>query len=135
MAYLSISLLGPVEITLDKQRVPKLEGSRQMQGLLAYLAVEANTPHSRETLASLFWPEKLEDSARGSLRTALNRLRHVLGDLDASTPFLLPTRHAIQFNLASDHWFIPMSTLGGLRATWAICSTTSARNFLGPSRT
>ena len=38
-------------------------------------------------------------------------------------------------NLANDDWLMPMRTLGGERATSAICSMISAVNFRGPPRT
>ncbi len=51
---------------------------RKALALLAYLAV-TNQPHSRDTLAALFWPEDSQSVARGNLRRALSRLNSALG--------------------------------------------------------
>src|SRR5690606_37487316 len=67
----------------------------------AYLAVEADRPHTRERLAALLWPEQPEQNARQNLRWALNTLRRAIGDADASPPYLLISRETLQLNLAS----------------------------------
>jgi predicted ATPase/DNA-binding SARP family transcriptional activator len=78
--------------------------SDKVRALLAYLAVESGTPHRRERLAGLLWPDRPERSARTGLRVALANLRQVLGDHEAAPPFLLISRQTIQFNQASDAW-------------------------------
>ena len=103
MAHLSLSLLGPLQVTLDGQPVTGFK-SNKVRALLAYLAVEADRPHRREVLAGLLWPDKPERAARANLRNALANLRKALGDRDASPPYLQITRETIQFSLASDHW-------------------------------
>ncbi|MEJ2736835.1 MAG: BTAD domain-containing putative transcriptional regulator [Anaerolineae bacterium] len=70
---------------------------------MAYLAVEADRPHRRETLAGLLWPEWPERSARHNLSQALSNLRQAIGSSDASEPFFLISQQTIQFNAASDH--------------------------------
>jgi DNA-binding SARP family transcriptional activator len=45
--------------------------------LLAYLAV-TGSPHSREALATLFWPEHDQSSALANLRRELSRLKEAL---------------------------------------------------------
>jgi predicted ATPase/DNA-binding SARP family transcriptional activator len=47
--------------------------------LLSYLAVTAQ-PHSRDSLAAMFWPEYDQSGARGNLRRDLSRLKTELGD-------------------------------------------------------
>jgi DNA-binding SARP family transcriptional activator/pimeloyl-ACP methyl ester carboxylesterase len=47
--------------------------------LLAYLAV-TGSPHSRDALATLFWPEHDQSSALGNLRRELSRLKEALGE-------------------------------------------------------
>ena len=74
MARLSIRLLGPFEVALDGEPVTGFV-SDKVRALLAYLAVEADRPHRRETLAGLLWPDVPEQSARTSLRTALANVR------------------------------------------------------------
>jgi TolB-like protein len=53
--------------------------TRKAQLLLAYLALPAGQAHPRETLASLFWADRGDEQARGSLRNALAAIRAALG--------------------------------------------------------
>jgi DNA-binding SARP family transcriptional activator len=100
MAQLTLSLLGPMHVTLDDQPVTGLAYDK-VRALLAYLAVEAR-PHRRDTLAALFWPDQETVNARRSLRVALATLRRAISDQTAQPPFLLVTREMMQFNPASD---------------------------------
>ncbi|MBN1658149.1 MAG: AAA family ATPase, partial [Anaerolineae bacterium] len=102
MCRLSLSCLGPFQVTLDGQPVTTFK-SVKVRALLAYLAVEADRPHPREVLAGLLWPDWPDRHALGNLRYALSDLRRAIGDRDASPPFLLITRDTLQFNTASDH--------------------------------
>jgi len=102
MARLSLSLLGPFEVTLDGVPVTAFD-SNKVRALLAYLAVEADRPHPREVLAGLLWPDWPDTSARTNLRNALANLRSAIGDREAAPPHLLITRETIQFNRTSDH--------------------------------
>jgi predicted ATPase/DNA-binding SARP family transcriptional activator len=52
--------------------------SQKAASLLAYLALRADTAHSREELATLLWPEATPDAGRHSLRTRLYELRGIL---------------------------------------------------------
>ena len=70
MAHLALHLLGPFQVLLDGQPVSGFE-SAKVRALLAYLAVEADRPHRRETLAGLLWPHRPDRVARGNLRRAL----------------------------------------------------------------
>ena len=107
MARLTLSLLGPFQVSLDCEPVTDF-ATDKARALLAYLAVEADCPHRRDTLAGLLWPDQPQRKARQSLRQALSYLRHAIGDLgdDDGTreSFLLVGRQAVQFNPDSDHW-------------------------------
>ncbi len=115
MAHLSMSLLGPLQITLSGDPVTGFE-SDKARALLAYLAAEAPQPHRRDSLAGLLWPEWPDRAARKNLRNVLANLRKVIRDRSVSgdgradftergsSPFLLVTRETIQFNADSDHW-------------------------------
>jgi DNA-binding SARP family transcriptional activator/predicted ATPase len=103
MAYLSLSLLGPFQVTLAEEPVTSFEADK-VRALLAYLAVEADRPHRRDSLVGLLWPDCLDRTARTNLRNALAILRKTIGDRNATPPFLLITRETIQFNTASDAW-------------------------------
>jgi DNA-binding SARP family transcriptional activator/predicted ATPase len=89
--------------------------SDKVRALLAYLALSPESPHRREALAGLLWPEFPERSARSNLRNALANLRRVTGDGAASPPFLHITRQTIQFNSQSDYW-LDADTFEGLVA-------------------
>ena len=120
MACLALMLLGPFQATLDGQAVEF--ATDKVRALLAYLAVESDRPHARESLAGLLWPDYAESSARQSLTQALFSLRTALGDRAigdraagdraraapgdraAQPPFLLTTPGMVQFNGESDHW-------------------------------
>ena len=71
MAHLSISLLGPFQVTLDQQPVTGFQ-SRKVQALLACLAAESERPHTREALAGLLTtllePREVEAIALGQGR-------------------------------------------------------------------
>jgi predicted ATPase/DNA-binding SARP family transcriptional activator/Tfp pilus assembly protein PilF len=82
------------------------------RALLAYLAVESDRPHRRDTLAGLLWPDQPQKRARQNLRQALSDLRKVIGDCD-DAPFLLVSREAIQFNADCDHW-LDVAAFAGL---------------------
>jgi WD40 repeat protein/DNA-binding SARP family transcriptional activator len=102
MPHLSLALLGPFQASLDGQPATGFE-SNKVRALLAYLAVEADRPHARETLAGLLWPDYPDRSALKNLRSALANLRQAIGDHRADPPFLLITRDTVQFNRDSDH--------------------------------
>lgn len=103
MSRLSVYLLGPFRAAINGEAVTGFR-SDKVRGLLAHLVVESGTPHRRERLAGLLWPDRPERSARAHLRVALTNLRQVIGDHEATPPFLLISRQTIQFNQASDAW-------------------------------
>lgn len=103
MARLSLSLLGAFRATLDGEPITSFE-SAKARALLAYLVVEADRPHRRETLAGFLWPDRPEKTARNNLRHALATLRKAIGDRDVVPSFLSITRETIQFNRTSDYW-------------------------------
>jgi WD40 repeat protein/DNA-binding SARP family transcriptional activator len=100
MAHLSLSFLGSFQATLDGAPITRFESNR-VRALLAYLAVESQRAHSRETLAALFWPDWPPSAALSNLRFALSNLREAIGDRTANPPYLLINRETIQFNQAS----------------------------------
>src|SRR5512137_1415086 len=96
MPSLSLSLLGPFQATLGGQPIAGFESSK-VRALLAYLAVEADRPHSRDELIGLLWPEQPDATARANLRQALANLRNAIGDRASDAPFLSTTSDSIQF--------------------------------------
>jgi len=102
MPQLALSFLGPFQVMLDGEPITGF-ATDKTRALLAYLAVEAEYPHRRDTLAGLLWPDYPHRKARHGLRQALSHLRQTLGDRD-DVPFLLVSRETIQFNPHCDHW-------------------------------
>ncbi|MAU08184.1 MAG: hypothetical protein CL607_00060 [Anaerolineaceae bacterium] len=103
MKHLSLALLGTFHATLNNKTLSNFRSSK-VQGLLVYLALHHDEPHSRDILATLFWPDDPESIARQNLRQSLYQLRKVLGDIDSTNePYLLVTRSSVQFNADSDY--------------------------------
>lgn len=102
MIHLWLSLLGPLQVTVDGKPAAGFD-SNKVRALLAYLAVESDRPHSREILAEMLWPDLPESSALGNLRFALSNLRATIGDRMAQPPFLRITNETLQFNTVSDY--------------------------------
>ncbi len=102
MAHLTISLLGPLQVSLDGQAVGGFAYNKA-RALLAYLVVEADRTHQRDTLVGLLWPEMTDAAARTNLRQVLTSLRDTIGSGDPAAPFLITTRDTLQFNPASDY--------------------------------
>ena len=75
---LRIRLVGELRLDLDDRRLEAI-ASRRARSLLAWLAYHPGL-HPRARVASVFWPDVLDDSARASLRTTLATLRRDLGD-------------------------------------------------------
>ncbi len=100
MHHLSISLFGPLLVLRNGQVVNSFT-YQKARALLIYLLLEAARPHSRDELIGLLWPELPDTAARTNLRQALADLRKVLGDEDATPPYLLVTRDSLQFNATS----------------------------------
>jgi len=75
----------------------------KVRALLAFLAVERRSPHARESLAALLWPESDADSARTNLRKALSTLRKAL-DTSSTCPLLLIKQDTVQINPECTIW-------------------------------
>ncbi|MBN1658803.1 MAG: AAA family ATPase [Anaerolineae bacterium] len=103
MPHLSLCVLGPFQAELDGVPITALK-SNKVRALLAYLAVEHDRPHARESLAGLLWPELPESAALANLRDALSNLRLLLQDRDAPEPLILVTAGTLQLNPAADCW-------------------------------
>src|SRR5512138_1651439 len=71
---------------------------RKSIALLAYLVVSAQT-YNRDALATLFWPEYDQSSARANLRREISRLKQALGD-----GILTIEREQVRINFQSKIW-------------------------------
>lgn len=69
-------LFGPPRV--ERAGQPVELNLRKALALLVYVAV-TRQPHSRDTLATLFWPDKNQQTARANLRRSLYDLGQLLG--------------------------------------------------------
>ncbi|MFL7892696.1 MAG: AAA family ATPase [Anaerolineales bacterium] len=83
---------------LEHQDQPVSLDTRKALALLAYLLLTGE-PQSRDTLATFFWPESGQKSARAALRRTLSALRG-----GVSEEFLDFGREIIAFHPGSDFW-------------------------------
>jgi predicted ATPase/DNA-binding SARP family transcriptional activator/Tfp pilus assembly protein PilF len=93
MTQSSVLLLGPFQVQHHGDVITHFRGDK-VRALLAYLAVEADRPHTRSALIGLLWPEQPEDRALDNLTQALIRLRQALAD--GEDP-LIVTRQTVQW--------------------------------------
>lgn len=77
----SLLLFGPFEARYNDQLLTNF-ATDKIRALLAYLAIEADTPHRRETLATLLWPNYPNEISLRNLRQSLYRLRRTLQEVD-----------------------------------------------------
>ncbi len=95
-----LRLLGPPSLTTAG--CPARLHSAKALALLAYLTLEANTPHSRAKLAGLLWGESPDAQARHSLRQVLYSLCRALGNLIKDC--LVLEEEAVVFEPRPDFW-------------------------------
>ena len=102
MAHLRLSFCGSPEVRYGRQTLTF--ATRKALALLIYLAVEEGL-HSREKLATLFWPESDPVRGRGALRTSLARLRWTLNTATSlgSEGYLVVEADALGFNTGADY--------------------------------
>jgi hypothetical protein len=77
MGILHVELFGGVRVTHDNW-LTEVTITRELQLLLAYLLLQRHRVHSRDVLAGVFWGEQSQEKARGSLNTALWKLKKIL---------------------------------------------------------
>ncbi|HNB51275.1 MAG TPA: winged helix-turn-helix domain-containing protein, partial [Anaerolineales bacterium] len=63
---------------LNGQPVGRFRSAKSL-ALLAYLALERGSVHSRTHLVTLFWPDLPEENGRQNLSQTITRLRQTLG--------------------------------------------------------
>lgn len=112
---LSLSLLGPVDVTWLEQPVTGVTNT--VQALLAYLAIEGDRPHTRTLLAALLWPDHPQAAAYTNLRQTLARLRKVFPAPAGAAGFVTITPHTIQFVHAA-----ALVDVTRFKQLWAACA-------------
>jgi len=119
---LRVRLFDGVAVELDGEALPPPRSTRAWS-LLAWLALHPGM-HPRGEIASLFWPDVLDRSARGNLRTLLWTLR--AGLTPAGERFLVVERDRLGFAEGGDVWvdtraFATLCAEGELEAAIALC--------------
>ena len=97
MPPFSLSLLGAFQLTQGSIVLTRFR-SNKARALLALLASEGRKLE-REKLASLFWPDAENATAKQNLRQTLSRLRKLTGS--AKEPLLLADRRTVWVNEAA----------------------------------
>lgn len=105
MGILQVGLFGGVRAT-HTNWVTEIQLTRENQGLLAYLLLQRHKVHSREILADMFWGEHSQQKARGSLNTALWKLKKALEPegIPAGTYLRNSPMGEVGFNKHSRYW-------------------------------
>ena len=116
---LQIRLLGQFDIRADGKRV--VISSRAGQSLLAYLVLTAGTPHRREKLASLLWPDIPDENARKNLRQELWRIRKAITtQQSAPVEYIVADEYTILFEASAEFWLDVMQLERPLAAAAAL---------------
>jgi WD40 repeat protein/class 3 adenylate cyclase len=102
-AMLQIRLLGQFDVRLEGKRI--LIPSRAGQSLLAYLVLTPGTPHRREKLGGILWPDFSDENARKNLRHELWRIRKAISTQESKpVEYLLAEEFTIAFNREAEYW-------------------------------
>jgi DNA-binding SARP family transcriptional activator/predicted ATPase len=96
MTCYCLYLFGPPRLEGDSQEIPITR--RKSMALVSYIVL-TDQIHTRESLATLFWPELDQSKALANLRRELSELRNILGD-----DLLLVDRMNVRLNPDSDVW-------------------------------
>ncbi len=103
MSALQLSFLPTFRVEKNGTPITKFR-SANVRGLLVYLALQPNSPHPREVLATLFWPDLADNAAKTNLRQTIYQLRKTLNHTDENDqPYLLVNRQTVQMNPASSY--------------------------------
>jgi DNA-binding SARP family transcriptional activator/tetratricopeptide (TPR) repeat protein len=68
------------------------------------LAYEPGRPLRRAAVAEMLWPDRPAGMASANLRHSLAVLRHLLGDRDRTSPFLMVTRDSVTLRSGPEVW-------------------------------
>ena len=125
-ALVHVRFLGTLEVRVLGSVVTF--PTRHATLLFAYLAAAPGVPRTRSHLGGLFWGNRGEEQARGSLRQTIFRIRRTLGtaetqviSADAQSVGVIPT--AIASDLAELEQFISTEPPGDFLAGWDGLST------------
>ncbi|KAA3643402.1 MAG: hypothetical protein DWQ07_23095 [Chloroflexi bacterium] len=98
---ISIRLLGSFQAELGEGQKATFRSDSE-RALLAFLLMEKDRPHRRESLGALLWPEVSEKQARNNLRVALHRMRQTMEANGREV--VIANNRELQFNEDADVW-------------------------------
>ena len=103
MSELIFSFLGPIQ--LSHPQIGEITISkRKALALLAYLVIEVDHPHTRESMLGLLWPEHSTAAAQNNLRVTCSQLQKQLEKAqEDAQPYLITNRLDLQFNPLSKY--------------------------------
>ena len=120
--HLELTLFGSPAIRRQRQTITGFRSSKA-QALLYYLVITAR-PHTRPTLAGLFWGDQPEAAARTSLSKCLSNLRELVGDA------VLVDRQTVAFNRDQPYHLDTEHFAASLSAPLTPATHTSYQNAL-----
>ena len=88
VADVATSALGPLEVRVAGQRVPRWT-SMKARAVFQYLLIHQDRPTRRDVLMALQWPDHSHKSARNNLNVALYNLRGTLDGLGSGVQSVL----------------------------------------------
>lgn len=105
MGILQVALFGDMRVTQDNW-LTEVSLTREIQALLAFLLLQRHKVHFRDVLADIFWGEQSQERARGSLNTAVWKLKKALEPKGVFPGTYLKTSHqsGVTFNRESQYW-------------------------------
>src|SRR3954453_23243023 len=105
---ISISLLGPIEVTVDGQPIPPSALAGRQRQILQILALEAGSAVPKDRLADLLWDGEPPTSYVGTLESYVCVLRRTLGLASGRSSLVATTakgyvvdRHAVGVDLSA----------------------------------
>lgn len=126
---LSIRLLGRFDVQVDGEPVTGFR-SNKARLLLAYLAVEANQPIPRSTLATLLWGGYPNTDALRSLRNTIANLRQILPSA-VTADSLLVNRQTVQLLTHNTKCTVDVAKFDGyIRSAKNVISSTDSVDLL-----
>src|SRR6266571_3924908 len=105
MVKICIQLFGKFCVRRNEQILDGFD-ARKVQELFCYLLLHRDHAHSRETLASLLWPETTTALSKKNLRKTLWQLQSALGSQHESLSYrvLIVELEWIRLNPEADFW-------------------------------
>lgn len=103
MPRLFLTYFGAFHARIDDQKITNFRSSNT-EGLLVYLTLQPEIIHSREVLATLFWPNTDTAKARKNLSQSLFQLKRiVLGHFFDDDAFIVTTNKTVQFKRSDQY--------------------------------